>query len=127
MSAQPRLRAKVVRGLGLGRRLGFPTANLASARGPLPAAGVYHVRVRSRGLPWREALCNVGVRPTLGGSGGLMVEVHIPGFSGELYGETLEVAFLEKIREEMKFPSLAALKRRIRQDVRSLARTERSR
>lgn len=115
-----RLRATVVRGQGLGRRLGFPTANLRVGPGALPPLGVYQVRVRTAGLPWRLAVCNVGVRPTLGGSGRPTVEVHIPGFSGDLYGRTLEVSFLEKIREEMRFASLEALKRRIRRDIQTL-------
>jgi riboflavin kinase/FMN adenylyltransferase len=61
----------------------------------------------------------VGVRPTLGGVR-LVVEVHIPGFKGDLYGRTLNLSFLSAIRAEKKFPSLVALKAQIRRDVSSL-------
>jgi len=109
------LRGRVVRGERLGRKLGFPTANLkvGSAR---PPRGVWRVRVRGTTLGERPAVCNVGVRPTLGGKR-LVVEVHVPGFGGNLYGRTLTVTFLSRIRGERKFPSLAALKARIRLDV----------
>ena len=79
------------------------------------------MRVRGATLGERPAVCNVGVRPTVGGKR-LVVEVHIPGFRGDLYGRTLSVAFLSRIRGEKKFPSLAALKARIRLDVAALTR-----
>jgi riboflavin kinase/FMN adenylyltransferase len=62
----------------------------------------------------------VGVRPTLKGPPRLQVEVHVPGFSGDLYGKRLTVSFLERIRPEKKFASLAALKAQIRRDVKTL-------
>ncbi|OGS36915.1 MAG: hypothetical protein A2506_02650 [Elusimicrobia bacterium RIFOXYD12_FULL_66_9] len=111
---------RVVRGERLGRKLGFPTANLKAASGR-PPRGVWRVRVRGTTLGERLAVCNVGVRPTLGGRR-LVVEVHIPGFRGDLYGRTLNVSFLSRIRGERKFPSLAALKARIRLDVAALTR-----
>jgi riboflavin kinase/FMN adenylyltransferase len=77
------------------------------------------VRVRGTTVGERLGACNVGVRPTLGGLR-LVVEVHIPGFKGDLYGRTLTLAFLSSIRAEKKFPSLAALKAQIRRDVASL-------
>lgn len=112
------VRGRVVRGERLGRKLGFPTANLKIASGR-PPRGVWRVRVRGTTLGERPAVCNVGVRPTLGGKR-LVVEVHIPGFRGDLYGRTLSVTFLSRIRGEWKFPSLAALKARIRLDVAAL-------
>jgi len=113
-------RGRVVRGERLGRKLGFPTANLNIASGK-PPRGVWRVRVRGTILGERPAVCNVGVRPTLGGTR-LVVEVHIPGFRGDLYGRTLTVTFLSRIRGERKFSSLAALKARIRLDVAALTR-----
>lgn len=113
------LRGRVVRGDGIGRKLGFPTANLKLAPSARPPRGVWRVKVRGRALGERLAVCNVGVRPTLGGVR-LVVEVHVPGFRGDLYGRTLSVAFLSAIRAEKKFPSLAALKAQIRRDVKSL-------
>ncbi|HVC09843.1 MAG TPA: riboflavin kinase [Elusimicrobiota bacterium] len=110
----------VVSGQGLGRQLGFPTANIFPDGGcRLPPHGVYRVEVL-----WdnerRLAACNVGTRPTLGEKGKTLVEVHIPGFFGDLYGRRMEVRFLGKIREEEKFPSLDALKEQIKKDVDSL-------
>jgi len=113
-------RGRVVRGERLGRKLGFPTANLKTASGK-PPRGVWRVRVRGTTLGERAAVCNVGVRPTVGGKR-LVVEVHIPGFRGDLYGRTLSVSFLSRIRGEKKFPSLAALKAQIRRDVAALTR-----
>lgn len=109
----------VVKGAGLGRRLGFPTANVRLPEDELPERGVYKVSVRleERALP---AVCNVGVRPTVDGKSGVHVEVHIPGFSGDLYGQTLRLTFLAKLRDERKFPDLAALKAQIQADLSSL-------
>lgn len=113
------LRGRVVRGEGMGRKLGFPTANIKLSLTARPPRGVWRVMVK--GSTVRESLgaCNVGVRPTLGGVR-LVVEVHIPGFKGDLYGRTLTLTFLNAIRAERKFSSLAALKAQIRRDVASL-------
>ena len=110
------LRGRVVRGRRLGRKLGFPTANLRVAAGARVPRGVWRVKVSGATLGERLAVCNVGVRPTLGGTR-LIAEVHIPGFRGNLYGHTLTVQFLAVIRAERKFASLAALKEQIRRDV----------
>lgn len=74
---------------------------------------------QGRGRGEKIGACNVGVRPTLGGAR-LVVEVHIPGFRGNLYGRTLALTFLSRIRAERRFPSLAALKAQILKDVRSI-------
>ena len=115
------LRGRVVCGTRLGRRLGFATANLKVPHGARPPRGVWCVKVSGTTLGERPAVCNVGVRPTLGGRR-LVVEVHIPGFCGDLYGRTLKVGFLCRIRSERRFSSLAALKARIRLDVACLTR-----
>lgn len=112
------VRGRVVRGDGLGRKLGFPTANLKLPSAARPPRGVWKVRARGTTLGERVGACNVGVRPTVGGAR-LVVEVHFPGFRGNLYGRTLTVDFLRKIRGERRFPSLKALRRRIRLDVRA--------
>ena len=113
------LRGRVVRGDGMGRKLGFPTANVKISPSAKPPRGVWRVMVRGTTVGERLGACNVGVRPTLGGTR-LVVEVHIPGFKGDLYGRTLSLEFLSAIRAEKRFPSLAALKARIRRDVASL-------
>jgi len=107
-----RFRGVVVKGERLGRKLGFPTANVEVEGGAdrLPR-GVHKVMVEGR-----VGVCNVGVRPTVGGAR-LVVEVHIPGFTGDLYGKTLEVEILGKIRDEKKFASLDELKAQIAVDV----------
>jgi riboflavin kinase/FMN adenylyltransferase len=110
------LRGKVVAGAGLGRRLGFPTANVALPTHKLPPYGVYRVEAVWE-ASCHPAVCNVGVRPTLGPSGEVCVEVHVLGFAGDLYGKELEVRFLEKIRDEKRFDSLGELIDQIRKDV----------
>jgi riboflavin kinase/FMN adenylyltransferase len=113
------LKGRVVRGDGMGRKLGFPTANIKISPSARPPRGVWRVMVRGTTTGERLGACNVGVRPTVGGLR-LVVEVHIPGFSGDLYGRTLSLTFLSAIRAEKKFPSLAALKAQIRRDAASL-------
>lgn len=115
------VRGRVVRGERLGRKLGFPTANLKVSPSARPPRGVWKVLVEGTTVGERLGACNVGVRPTLGGVR-LVVEVHIPGFRGDLYGRTLTVSFLSKIRSERRFASLGALKAQIRRDVASLTR-----
>lgn len=107
---------RVVPGAGLGRRLGFPTANVVIPPQKLPTYGVYRVEAvwESAGHP---AVCNVGVRPTLGPSGEVWLEVHVLDFDGDLYGKELEVRFLEKIRDEKRFDSLSELVDQIRKDT----------
>ena len=113
------LRGRVIRGDGMGRKLGFPTANIKLSPSARPPRGVWRVLVKGTTVGERLGACNVGVRPTLGGVR-LVVEVHIPGFKGDLYGKTLTLEFLSAIRAEKKFPSLDALKDQIKRDVASL-------
>lgn len=113
------VRGRVVRGERVGRKLGFPTANVKVPSSARPPKGVWKVLAKGAALGERIGACNVGVRPTLGGVR-LVVEVHIPGFRGDLYGRTLTLTFLSKIRSERRFPSLDALRRQIRKDVASL-------
>ena len=115
------VRGRVVRGERVGRKLGFPTANIKVPSSSRPPRGVWKVLVKGTTVGERVGACNVGVRPTLGGVR-LVVEVHIPGFRGSLYGRTLALTFLAKIRSERRFASLAALKAQIRKDVASLTR-----
>jgi riboflavin kinase/FMN adenylyltransferase len=115
------LRGRVVRGQRVGRKLGFPTANVKLKPSAKPPRGVWKVLGRGTTLGERLGACNIGVRPTLGGLK-LVVEVHFPGFKGNLYGRTLSLALLSKIRAERRFPSLAALRAQIRRDVAAVAR-----
>jgi riboflavin kinase/FMN adenylyltransferase len=111
------LAGQVVAGDGLGRRLGFPTANLDVRGLVLPPRGVYAARCAVDGRTYRAAL-NIGLRPTVTTTrADLRVEVHLLDFSGDLYGRELEVVVIEKIRDEQKFDSLEALTRQIRSDL----------
>jgi riboflavin kinase / FMN adenylyltransferase len=108
----------VVRGEQLGRKLGFPTANLAAHNEQFPPNGVYAVDVRRNGTKLR-GVANIGVRPTLANaSGERLLEVYLFDFEGDLYGEDLEVTFSRFLRAEQKFASLDALKAQIAKDVR---------
>lgn len=107
----------VADGKHLGTTLGYPTANVeASYRAQLPRSGVYAVDVVGAGGV-RRAVANVGRQPTVAVDAPERLEVHIPGFSGNLYGERLEVRFLRRLRDEIKFPSLADLKEQIEFDI----------
>ncbi len=115
------VRGRVVRGEQVGRKLGFPTANIKIPPSSRPPRGVWKVLVKGTTVGERIGACNVGVRPTLGGVR-LVVEVHMPGFRGNLYGRTLSLSFVSKIRSERRFSSLGALKAQIRKDVATLNR-----
>jgi riboflavin kinase/FMN adenylyltransferase len=104
---------EVVAGDRRGRELGMPTANLVpDDRLVCPGHGVY--AAWAHGYP---AAVNVGVRPTFDTGRGLLVEAHLIGFEGELYGETLRIAFIERMRGERRFDSPDALVEQMRRDV----------
>ena len=110
----------VVAGKQLGRTIGFPTANLSLSdnRRLIPARGVYAAEVRIEGKnASMRAMLNIGSRPTVDVSGAsLSVEVHVIGYEGNLYGRRMEVAFIRRLRDEKKFPSLEALRRQLEAD-----------
>jgi riboflavin kinase / FMN adenylyltransferase len=111
------LAGTVVRGDGLGHKIGFPTANLEVTDLALPPHGVYAVLVEAGGKTHRAVL-NIGLRPTLQNPNPqLQVEAHLIDFAGDLYGQELEVAFVDKLRAEAKFPSLAELRQQIARDI----------
>lgn len=108
---------QIVRGDQLGHKLGFPTANLDITGLLLPPDGVYTVHAKVRGQTYR-AVVNIGSRPTLRDPKPQQrVEAYLLDFNGELYGEEMEITFLEKLRDEKKFPSLDALKEQIGRDI----------
>jgi riboflavin kinase/FMN adenylyltransferase len=115
----------VERGAGLGRTIGFATANVR-AEAMLPANGVYAVRCLvgapgTAGLVGARAydgVCNVGVKPTVQQSGPVLAEAHLFDHPGEdLYGARIRLAFVARLREERRFPSLDALRAQIAADV----------
>ena len=105
----------VLHGKSFGKHLGFPTANMKPPSF-LPRAGVYRTRVTVDGKA-HLALSDVGTRPTVEGAGEVRLETFIPDFSGDLYGKTLRVAFLSRIRDERRFASPGALAAQIAKDL----------
>ena len=103
---------KVVHGAKRGRELGFPTANIHMRHERPALTGVYAVK-----LDGLNSVANLGVRPTIAGVPKLLLEVHVLDFNADLYDKHVHVEFLHKIREEMKFESLDALKTQITADV----------
>lgn len=103
---------KVVHGAKRGRQLGFPTANIHMRHERPALTGVYAVKLN--GL---QGVANLGVRPTLAGLPKLSLEVHLLDFAGDLYGQHVHVSFHKKLREEIKFPDLDALKQQIAADA----------
>jgi riboflavin kinase/FMN adenylyltransferase len=113
---------QVVRGKGRGGKLlGVPTANLCPANELLPASGIYAVRVR-RGAKTLPGVANIGTCPTFDNQV-LSLEVHLLEFSGELYGENLEVQFVRRLREERRFASIEALAAQIHADIEQARKT----
>jgi riboflavin kinase/FMN adenylyltransferase len=109
------LEGDVVQGDRRGRTLGFPTANLDAPGRALPASGVYAAFAASDEPTWR-CVVNVGVRPTFGGDPAPRAEVHVLGRPGDLYGRTMRVAFVRRLREERRFAGLDELVARIERD-----------
>ena len=109
---------QVVRGDGRGKALGIPTANMSPANDTLPAIGVYACLCRIGGAEERprEAVVNVGRRPTFGG-GETQVEAHLVDWRGELYGLDLRVEFVGRLRGERRFPGSEALVHQIGRDI----------
>jgi riboflavin kinase/FMN adenylyltransferase len=104
---------EVVTGDRRGRELGVPTANLVPDDAYVaPGHGVY--AAAAGGYP---AAVNVGVRPTFDSGRGLLVEAHLIGFEGDLYGEQLRIAFLDRLRGEKRFDSVEALVEQMQQDL----------
>ena len=112
------IEGRVETGDKLGRTIGFPTANIALADYLRPAAGVYAVRAAveaGAATRWFDGAANLGWRPTVGGTD-LRLEAHLFDFAGDLYGQHLRVAFIERLRAEQRFAGLDALKAQIAAD-----------
>lgn len=110
------IKGEVVRGQQLGTDLGFPTCNINPQRRKIPLHGVYASEVRLVDR-FRPAAVNIGYRPTITEQGDALLEAHILDFDEVLYGKTIEVIFRAKLRDEIKFASLDALKQQIGADV----------
>ena len=111
------LHGVVVAGNRLGRTIGFPTANMQLYE-PLklvPGNGVYFVRVRTLEKEY-FGMCNIGCRPTVGTGNSRTIETHIFDFDDDIYGLDLEVTFISRIREEVRFDSLEELRVQLEKD-----------
>ena len=116
-----RLDGTVVHGRGKGREIGVPTANLATENELLPPAGVYATTLTVDGVD-HASVTNVGVRPTFGDGGPMVVETHVLGESGDLYGQRVRLGFVQRLREERRFPDVDALVAQIQADRRQAER-----
>lgn len=113
---------RVVRGTQLGRKLGFPTANIRIGHRHSPTSGIFAVRVDGAGLVDWPAVASLGWRPTVTRNGEMVLEAHLFDFDGDLYGRHLEITFVRKLREEEKFDSLEALTAQMHVDARQARR-----
>jgi riboflavin kinase/FMN adenylyltransferase len=105
----------VAHGRGLGRTLGFPTANLHLMRRKSPTAGVLAVRVHGIERRPLDGVASLGTRPTVNGTEPLL-EAYVFDFAGDLYGRLIEVEFVAKLRDELKFDSLEAMVAQMKHD-----------
>ena len=113
------LLGKVIKGEARARTLGFPTANLELMEKLVPAQGVYGGYTLIAGETY-PALISIGTAPTFNSDGLLKIEVHLRHFAGDLYGKMIETCMIEKIREQIKFPSKESLCCQIEADCRYL-------
>jgi riboflavin kinase/FMN adenylyltransferase len=111
------LAGKIIRGDQLGRKIGFPTANIDTTGLLIPPNGVFAAHATVGGKQFRAVL-NIGIRPTVNSATpSPRVEVHLLNFTGDLYDEEMEVTFVAKLRDEKKFASLEDLKMQITRDI----------
>tara|TARA_B100001758_G_C18280450_1_gene541374 strand:- start:118 stop:1044 length:927 start_codon:yes stop_codon:yes gene_type:complete len=105
---------KIINGQGIGKNLGFPTANvsLGNSNKLTPKKGVYAVNVH-----WQnhklQGMLNIGINPTIHNNKSTSIEVNIFDFHKDIYGETLHIEFVQRIRNEKKFPTIDALKHQL--------------
>lgn len=116
------IESQVIEGRNIAKaQLNYPTANLKPQNRVIPANGVYVTLTLTEG-EWRRSITNVGQRPTFGGDAEVTVETHLIDFDRMLYGETIRVRFLHRLRGEIKFESVEALRAQIARDLRRTVR-----
>jgi riboflavin kinase/FMN adenylyltransferase len=106
----------VVRGDNLGKKIGFPTANLSAHSEQFPTNGVYVAEAKLDGIVY-PGVVNLGYRPTVSSDKERVLEIHLLDFDHDIYGKDLELRFLKYLRPEKKFGSVEALTRQIEADV----------
>ncbi len=107
---------RVLHGAKLGRQIGFPTLNLRIPHKRPAASGIYAVLVHGLGAP-RPGVASIGQRPTVDAGGRWLLEVHLFDFAQEIYGQLVRVEFLQKLRDEAKFDTIAELTAAIEHDA----------
>jgi riboflavin kinase/FMN adenylyltransferase len=108
---------RVVQGDGLGRKIGYPTANIQLKHNRPPLSGIFVVQVHAEGLGVLQGVASLGVRPTVKHDANPVFEVHLFEFEQQIYGKHLRVEFLQKLRDEEKYPDVETLTRHIALDV----------
>ena len=114
------IEGEVIHGKKIGRALGFPTANMSLQGHEDIERGVYRSEVDIDGVAYC-AMSNVGIRPSVGGKE-LLLETHVLGYSGDLYGRVLRVRLVEKLRDEKRFASISDLKKQLTRDYEYISR-----
>lgn len=109
------LKGEVIHGAKKGRMIGYPTANVNTGDFLIPKRGVYATLTKVKGI-WYDSMSSVGHNPTLNCSIDLSVESNIFNFDEDIYGETIEIMFVKRLRDEIKFTSVEALISKIDQD-----------
>lgn len=120
-----RMSGRVVRGQLLGRELGMPTANVKLNRKLSPVQGIFAVRVSGELAEtgqWLDGVASIGTRPTVNGTEPLL-EVHLFDFDRDIYGAHIQVEFVAKLRDEVRFPDLESLKQQMFADADQARRT----
>lgn len=108
---------RVVHGDGLGKRIGFPTANIQLKHNQPPLAGIFVVRAHAEGMGILQGVASLGVRPTVRQDGKPVLEVHLFEFTQQIYNRHVRLDFLLKLRDEEKYPDVETLTRQIARDV----------
>ena len=108
----------VIKGAALGRHLGFPTANIDCHHEIVPPTGIYAVRASVRKKQY-NGVCYIGTKPTFKTYHAKVIEVHIFGFREVIYGQEMEIQFIKKIRNDLKFPTIPLLTQQIKKDIAS--------
>ncbi len=106
----------VVRGRGIGKKIGFPTANINPHNEAIPPSGVYSVDVKLEKKIYKGVL-NIGTRPTFGGNRRSAIELYVFNFRKEIYHKDIEIMFKKKMRDEERFDSVGSLRRQIKLDI----------
>jgi riboflavin kinase/FMN adenylyltransferase len=115
------LAGTIVEGRRRGRELGFPTANLQTDNELIPPHGVYATTLTVEGIV-RAAVTNIGVNPTFGDGSATSIETHLLKYEGQLYGQNVQLGFVQRLRDERRFEDVDALRAQIEADCRRAER-----